>query len=81
MEHQPVDWRKWLVDPIIPQGEKGDTRPLSVAFPKAMLQRIDRIAKATGNNRSDAIRHLLRWALDTYEKAREDERRANDPAA
>lgn len=58
------------MDPIVPKGEEGDTRPLSVAFPRSMLARIDKIAKATSNNRSDTIRHLLRWALDAYDKAR-----------
>ena len=69
-----ADWRKWLVDPIVPKGEEGDTRPLSVAFPAKMLARIDKIAKETHNNRSDTIRHLLRWSLDAYDKARDAER-------
>lgn len=74
-----TDWRTWLVDPMIPKGERGETRPLSVAFPKAMLARIDKVARETHNNRSDAIRHLLRWALDAYDRSREAERQGEDP--
>lgn len=74
----PADWRRWLLAPIIPKGEHGDTRPLSVAFPKSLLTRIDKVARETRNNRSDAIRHLLRWALDAYEKSREQEAAASD---
>jgi Arc/MetJ-type ribon-helix-helix transcriptional regulator len=81
------DWRKWLVDPIVPKGEEGDTRPLSIAFPREMLTRIDRIKKATNNSRSAVIKYLLRWALDAYDKLREDEKngvhdeKAHDDAA
>ena len=80
MDHHPADWRHWMVDPIIPPGERGETRPLSIAFPKAMLQRIDKIAKDTHNNRSDTIRYLLRWALEAYEKSRAAEK-GTDSAA
>lgn len=81
------DWRKQLVDPIIPHGEEGNTKPLSIAFPAAMLTRIDRIKKATNNSRSAVIKHLLRWALDAYDKLREEEKmqdgdaKAHDDAA
>lgn len=81
------DWRKYLVDPIVPQGEEGDTTPLSIAFPRSMLQRIDKIKKATNNSRSAVIKYLLRWALDAYDKLREDEKsgvggeKARDDAA
>lgn len=62
------------MDPIIPKGEEGDTRPLSIAFPRTMLTRIDKLAKATNNNRSATIKYLLRWALDAYDKLRDDEK-------
>lgn len=68
------DWRKQLVDPIIPHGEEGSTKPLSIAFPTSMLARIDRIKKQTNNSRSAVIKHLLRWALDAYDKLREEEK-------
>lgn len=68
----PTNWRNWLVQPIVPKGE-GEVKPLSIAFPKALLARIDKVAKETNNNRSDTIRHLLRWALDAY-----DNRATND---
>lgn len=67
----PINWRNWLVQPIVPKGE-GEVKPLSIAFPKALLTRIDRVAKETNNNRSDTIRHLLRWALDAYDNRATD---------
>lgn len=75
------------MDPIVPRGEEGDTTPLSIAFPRSMLARIDKIKKATNNSRSAVIKHLLRWALDAYDKLREDEKngvapdKAHDDAA
>lgn len=68
------DWRKYLVDPIIPRGDEGTTKPLSIAFPSAMLARLDKLAKQTNNTRSAVIKHLLRWALDAYDKLREEEK-------
>lgn len=62
------------MDPIVPKGEEGDSRPLSIAFPREMLVRIDRIKKATNNSRSAVIKHLLRWALEAYDKLREEEK-------
>lgn len=61
------------MDPVIPVGE-GHGKPLSIRFPLALLKRIDAAAKATGNNRTETILHLLRWALDEYERQRANER-------
>lgn len=66
--------------PIIPKGEHGDTRPLSIAFPRSMIAKIDKVARETRNNRSDAIRHLLRWAIEAYEKSREAESKGAEDA-
>ena len=75
------DWRAQLVDPIIPHGEEGSTKPLSIAFPATMLARIDKIKRATHNSRSAVIKHLLRWALDAYDKLRDEEKmKANGEA-
>lgn len=63
---------------IIPKGEHSEARPLSVSFPKSLLTRIDKVARETRNNRSDTIRHLLRWALSAYEKSREQEAEQGD---
>jgi metal-responsive CopG/Arc/MetJ family transcriptional regulator len=57
----------------VPLGEKLE-KPLSLAFSKQMLKDIDRIAHNTNNSRADTIRHLLRWAVATYDaKAKADE--------
>ncbi len=60
------------MDPIIPKGE-GPGKPLSFRVPEAMLKRIDKVAKETRNSRSETVLHLLRWAVDAYEKSRADE--------
>ena len=73
VERQPADWRKWLLSPIIPKGEHGDSMPLSVAYPRSMVRELDRIAKQTRNSRADTIRHLLRWAIEAYDKSRAEE--------
>lgn len=57
------------MNPIIPTGE-GKGSPLSFRVPKLLLKRIDAIASATKNSRSEAVLHLLRWACDAYEKSR-----------
>lgn len=63
---QLLDWRKHLVEKVVPEGE-GIGHPLSVRYPEKLLARIDACAEETGNSRTDAILHLLRWALDRYE--------------
>jgi metal-responsive CopG/Arc/MetJ family transcriptional regulator len=45
-------------------------------FPEKLLVRIDKCAKATGNSRTDTVLHLIRWALEEYEKERGAEIRA-----
>lgn len=72
LQAHPSDWRRWLLNPVVPEGE-GEAKPLSIAFPEKMIERIDRIAKETGNSRSDTVRHLLRWAMDAYDKGNEQE--------
>lgn len=63
------------MDPIIPQGEEIGV-PISIRFTKQLLKRIDAAAKATGNNRTDVIQHLVRWALTEYEHQRGSEKLA-----
>lgn len=59
---------------MIPSGEKNKaTRPLAIRFNEDLLKRIDRVAKDTHNSRTDAIMHLLRWALTRYEEERSAE--------
>lgn len=66
--------------PSIPIGEKLE-KPLSLAFSKEMLRDLDRIGKATHNSRADTIRHLLRWAIDAYDKGVEAEEAGARPSA
>jgi metal-responsive CopG/Arc/MetJ family transcriptional regulator len=42
-------------------------------YPKLLLQRVDAVAKETGNPRTETILHLIRWALDEYDKERSEE--------
>lgn len=59
--------------PMVPKSE-GPARPIPVRLTEPMLDRIDAVAKATGNERSETIRHLLRWALDEYDAQRAAEK-------
>lgn len=55
-------------DEVVPEGEGPLSEAVSVRLPKKLLERVEKCAKETENNRSDAILHLLRWALGAYEK-------------
>ncbi len=70
-----TNWRQVLVKPVIPPGE-GPTRPLSIRFPDALLKRVDAAAKTSGNDRSTTVLHLVRWALDEYDRQRAAEKAA-----
>lgn len=52
---------------IVPPGE-GAGVPLSIRYPKGLVDRLDVCAKETGNTRNDTIMHLLRWALTEWEQ-------------
>lgn len=67
-------WRDALVRPVVPEGE-GPTSPLSIRFPKKVIERLDEVAKATGNDRSTVILHLVRWGLEEFDRQRLDEER------
>lgn len=60
------------MNPVVPEGE-GVASPLSLRIPEKVLRRIDAVAKATGNPRSETMLHLMRWALDEYERQRAEE--------
>jgi predicted DNA-binding protein len=60
---------------VIPESE-GPTMPLSLRFPRRILDRLDAVAKVTGHPRTDVILHLVRWGLDEYERQRNEEREA-----
>jgi hypothetical protein len=61
----PSDWRRYLLNPIVPQGE-GPTEVVHLRVPKAVLADVDAIAKATDNPRSETLLHMIRWARDAY---------------
>lgn len=39
----------------------------SLRLPKDLLETVDRIAKATGHNRSEVVVYFLRFAVNAYE--------------
>lgn len=53
---------------VVPEGEGPLSQAITVRLPRKLLERIERTAKETANNRSDTILHLLRWALGEHEK-------------
>lgn len=55
---------------VVPDGEGKLSQAITVRLPEQLLRRIEQCAKETSNNRSDAILHLLRWALSAYEKGK-----------
>lgn len=69
LDEHPSDWRRWLLNPVVPEGE-GEQKPLSIGIPEKMLESLDQIAEETSNTRADAVRHLLRWAISAYRKGR-----------
>lgn len=60
---------------IVPEGD-GDSSPLSIRYPSALVKRIDAIAKQTKNTRTDTIIYLLKWAVATQEAQTRDEQGA-----
>lgn len=52
---------------VVPSGEGLAGEAITVRLPKKLLERVERCAKETSNNRTDTIQHLLRWALNAYE--------------
>jgi hypothetical protein len=68
-----TDWRSALVRPVVPEGE-GPTQVLSIRVPAKLIQRLDVVAKATGNSRTEVLLHLVRWGLDEYERQRSEEK-------
>lgn len=61
-------WRNNLLNHVVPENEGKLSAPVSLRIPEKLLARLDACAEETGNPRYEAILHLLRWALDAYEK-------------
>ena len=59
--------------PVVPEGE-GVAQPVSLRIPERLIERLDAVAKATGNPRTETILHLVRWALDEYDAQRAAEK-------
>ena len=60
--------------PVVPESE-GPSEPLSIRFPVGLKRRVDAVAEETGNDRTNTILHLIRWALDEYERQQLEEKR------
>jgi metal-responsive CopG/Arc/MetJ family transcriptional regulator len=56
-----------LEQDVVPEGEGPLSQAITLRMPKKLLERLERCAKETSNNRSDTVLHLLRWALNRYE--------------
>lgn len=54
-------------DDVVPEGEGPSSEAITLRLPKKLLERVERCAKETQNTRTDAVQHLLRWALSQYE--------------
>lgn len=71
-------WRRYLVNPVVPPSE-GPSTVLSVRVPQRLRERIERVAEETGHDRTTAVLHLLRWALDEYDRQRAEEKARKQP--
>lgn len=67
------NWREALVSPVVPPSE-GPSRVLSLRVPQRVLERVDAVAEDTGHDRTATVLHLLRWALDEYDRQRATEK-------
>lgn len=67
-------WRSALVSPVVPPSE-GPSSVLSVRVPQRLRERIEAVAEATGHDKTTTVLHLLRWALDEYDRQLAEESR------
>jgi len=65
------NWRTRLVLPL--KLDEGPLEVLTLKMPAKLKARVDAAAKATGNNRSQTMLALMRWALDQFEAQRAEE--------
>lgn len=73
---EPTQRKHWSeAMKIIPEGwgERED-KPRSTRWPKAIMKRVEAVAKETGHDYTTALFHLIKWALDEYERQRAAER-------
>lgn len=55
-------------------GDRED-KTRSYRWPRRIIERVDKIARETMNEPSDALFYLVEWACDEYEMQREKERK------
>lgn len=54
---------------VIPEGwGEREAKPRSTRWPKALMQRVEKIAKETEHDYTTALFHLVKWACDTYDE-------------
>lgn len=61
--------------PLTQREDEGELEVLTFKVPKKLKARIDAAAKETGNNRTQTMLSLMRWALDEYDAQRSDEKK------
>lgn len=59
--------KELLPDSVVPEGEGPLSDSISVRLPKKLLERIEKCAKETENDRSATVLYLLRYAVTVYE--------------
>jgi metal-responsive CopG/Arc/MetJ family transcriptional regulator len=70
----PGNMGKARFQDVVPEGEGPSSEAITLRLPKKRLERLERCAKETQNNRTDTIQHLLRWGLNQYEGRSENEK-------
>lgn len=52
-----------------------ENKTRSYRWPKRLIERVDRIAKETMNDPTEALFHLVQWACEEYDHQRESEQK------
>lgn len=75
VQMHPNHWRNRLMGPLTQREDEGELEVLTFKVPAKLKARIDAAAKETGNNRTQTMLSLMRWALDEYEAQKTGEGR------
>lgn len=62
------------VSRIVPVKNEGELTQVGFRLPTSLVERIDKVAKETGNSRTEVVTHLLAWALGEYEAEKKTKR-------
>lgn len=63
---------------LIPHGwGEREAKPRSTRWPKDLMKRLEKVATETGHDYTTAMFHLVKWALDEYDRQRDAEKKGS----